>query len=96
MIHDLPDIALPMLPWMRLEVGSNVQKTPRLLYTRGVASFNDVVNFEVDSIDFDAGIPVTLMLFLFFLLFYLFFLCISSHCCTLIHYFFVFPCFSWK
>jgi hypothetical protein len=28
-VEDLPEIAFPMLPWMKLEVGSNFQRTPR-------------------------------------------------------------------
>ena len=28
-LQELPEIAFPLLPWMKVEVGSNVQKTPR-------------------------------------------------------------------
>ncbi len=63
MLYELPEISVPMLPWMKIEVGSNIVKSPKLLYTRGVATYNDVVNFEIDSYDLEAGIPLEIRVY---------------------------------
>ncbi len=54
-------ITIPMLPWLKIEIGSNVTKTPKLLYRRNSAQYFENMSLEVDPLDYDMGIPVSLL-----------------------------------